>query len=66
MKLDSDPGRTRELGVFWLLMLVLLAAASASDFLLAPNQTTLAEAWEPPDSSQQAGVLIDPWIPQAP
>lgn len=66
MKVDTDPGRAREFEVLWILILLVLAFASLSDFLLAPRWRTLAEAWEPADDSEQNGVPVDPWIPPVP
>lgn len=66
MKPDADPGRTREFEVLAILILLALATASMSDFLLAPSWTPLVVASQPADDSDLLGILIEPWVPQVP
>jgi hypothetical protein len=70
MKLDTDPGRTREFAVLWLLILLVFAVASLVDLLRAPGccaitDTPVAAETDAEDDGQ-AELVLEPWFASVP
>ncbi|WP_213959116.1 MULTISPECIES: hypothetical protein [unclassified Variovorax] len=65
---DTDPGRTREFELLWLLLLLAFALASLSDLLCAPVWPSITEVPTAAEAEGDArqGAFIEPWIPSMP
>lgn len=70
MKLDTDPGRTREFAVLWLLILLVFAAASLADLLRAPRCCAITDtpvaAETDAEGDAQAEPVLEPWFASVP